>query len=285
MKKVQALILAVLILVMMTACAMRSSPVEPVQTDNSADTPAGIIGKLFAFGDAGLTLFLAGKGAWQTYSINDWYAGRFQVLLDSYEWTKLDRPGTEPSAYWLTAKSADETASITFWADSGAGMVQFSDGTSSAYWKASSGKNGAGSIAEDVRWEYDNLDVDCSRIFFPLNGTAQEAAEYFVHNAYGEHMAHLEPGNIYGFGDYEVMDWAVREVSAGGNACVGYFKYAFVPWDFNSPGIWAGNTSEGSGEYEGKLTCYREFVLQLQEDGNWHCTGLGTGGYTLPEQS
>ena len=65
--------------------------------------------------------------------------------------------------------------------------------------------------------------------------------------------------------------------------CVGYFNYAFVPLDFNSPGIWAGNTSEGSGKYEGKLMCYREFVLQLQEDGNWHCTGLGTGGYTLPE--
>ena len=44
-----------------------------------------------------------------------------------------------------------------------------------------------------------------------------------------------------------------------------------------------GNTENGTGEYEGMLTAGREFILQRQDDGYWHCKGFGTGGYTLPE--
>ncbi len=131
--------------------------------------------------------------------------------------------------------------------------------------------------------EYDNLDVDVSRISFNVEGGAQEAAEYFVYSAYSDHMTSLAPGSIYGMSDYAVVQWQVREISETGDAVVGSFEYAFTPWDLNSPGIWAGNTAEGTGEFEGKLTCYREFVLQQQENGSWHCIGLGTGGYKLPE--
>ena len=96
-------------------------------------------------------------------------------------------------------------------------------------------------------------------------------------------MATLAPGNMYDMDDYEVIRWEVREVSEQGDAVVGSFECAFTPWDADSPGIWAGNTGMGTGEYEGKLTYQREFVLQKQEDGLWHCVGLGTGGYSLPE--
>ena len=244
-------------------------------------TPAGCVDRLFASGDVSLTLNLAGEGAQRTYPANDWYAGRFKVLLDGYRWTKLQMPSTEPSAYWLTAVSADGTATMRFWSDSGAGSVQFSDGNASYFWSAAPAEEQNESIAKDVRMEYDNLDVDASRISFTVEGGAREAADYFVHNAYGEHMSSLAPGNMYGIGEYEVVRWEVREVSEASDAVVGSFEYAFIPWDMNSPGIWAGNTSAGTGEQEGKLTCYREFLLQLQDDGCWHCIGLGTGGYTL----
>lgn len=162
-------------------------------------------------------------------------------------------------------------------------MVQYSDGDAASFWRASPKYDHSGSIAEDIRREYDNLDVDASRISFCVEGGAQEAAEYFVRSAYGDHMTSLAPGSIYGMSDYQVVQWEVREISEAGDAVVGSFQYAFSPWNLNSPGIWAGNTAEGSGDYEGKLTCYREFVLQRQEDGSWHCIGLGTGGYSLPE--
>ena len=246
-------------------------------------TPADYVDRLFASGDILLTLNLSGDGVQRSYPANDWYAGRFKVLLSGYSWTMLPMPSTEPSDYWLTAVSANGAETMKFWSDSGAGMVQYSDTSASFFWSAAPAEEQNISIAEDIRMEYDNLDADSSRISFLTEGTAEEAADYFVHSAYGDHMTTLEPGSIYGISEYEVIDWAVREVNKTGDAVVGSFEYAFVPWDMNSPGIWAGNTGEGTGEYEGKLTCYREFVLQKQEDGSWHCIGLGTGGYSLPE--
>ncbi len=247
-------------------------------------TPADLVDSLFASGDITLTLYLANDGECNTYLANEWYSGRFTVLLNCYNWTKLEMPSTEPSEFWLAAASADGTVKMTFWYDGTGGMVQYSDESTTSFWRASPKYDHSESIARDIRMEYDNLDVDSSRISFSIEGTAEDAAYYFVHTAFSEHMTALEPGSIYGISDYGVVRWTVRETSENGDAVVGSFEYAFTPWDFNSPGIWAGNTAEGTGDYEGKLTCYREFVLQRQEDGSWHCTGLGTGGYTLPEQ-
>lgn len=248
-------------------------------------SPADVVSSLFdSGGSVELTLHLANDGAYNTYSASDWYAGRFEVLLNGYEWTELEMPSTEPSDFWLTAISLDGEQNMTFWSDGDAGTVQYSDGSGAIYyWSASPLDDFSVSIAEDIRAEYDNLDVDYSRISFSLSGSAEDAADYFVHSAYGSHMTNLAPGNMYGVSDYEVVNWEVREVSGDGDAVVGWFECAVIPWDMDSPGIWAGNTGEGTGEYEGWLTYYREFVLQKQEDGYWHCIGLGTGGYTLPE--
>lgn len=251
--------------------------------DEAEDTPAACVDALFASGDITLTLYLADDGAHNTYPANEWYSDRFKVLLNCYKWAKLEMPSTEPSEFWLTAASADGTAKMTFWSDSGAGMVQYYDGNTTSFWGASPKNDYSASIAGDIRMEYDNLDVDASRISFNVEGGAQEAAEYFVYSAYRDHMTSLAPGSIYGMSDYAVVQWQVREISETGDAVVGSFEYAFTPWDLNSPGIWAGNTAEGTGEFEGKLTCYREFVLQQQENGSWYCIGLGTGGYKLPE--
>jgi hypothetical protein len=32
------------------------------------------------------------------------------------------------------------------------------------------------------------------------------------------------------------------------------------------------------------LTAYRQVVLEKQDDGYWHCIGMGTGGYRLPDR-
>lgn len=246
-------------------------------------SPTAAIDGLFSSGDIELTLYLDNDGAYNTYSAGEWYSGRFKVLLGGYEWTELEMPLTEPSDFWLTAASANGATSMTFWSNSGAGMVQYREGDTTTFWSALPAYDYTVSIAEDIRAEYDNLDVDYARISFYLDGSAEEAAETFVHSAYGSHMMSLAPGNMYGMSDYDVVKWEVREVSADGDAVVGWFECAFTPWDFDSPGIWAGNTAEGTEEYEGKLTFYREFVLQRQEDGYWHCIGFGTGGYSLPE--
>lgn len=244
-------------------------------------TPANNIDSLFASGDVLLTLELADGGEYKTYPAGEWYADRLENLMKNYIWTELDVPSEESGEFHLTAVSQDGTKSMTFLDDEGAGIVQYSDGDITTCYLASTEYDGK-SIAWDVRRDYDNLDVDCSRIVFSLDGSAEEAADYFVHSAYGSHMMSLAPENQFGISDYEVVEWEVLDVSEAGDAVLGSFEYAFIPWDYNSAGIWAGNTSEGTGEYEGKLTKYHEFVLQHKEDGYWHCIDLGTGGSILP---
>jgi hypothetical protein len=70
-------------------------------------------------------------------------------------------------------------------------------------------------------------------------------------------MTTLAPGNMYGMSDYDVVQWEVREVSTDGDAVAESLECAFTPWNLNSPSIWAGNTAEGTGEYEGKLIFYQ----------------------------
>ncbi len=250
---------------------------------STATSPADFVDELFASGDVGLTLYLANEGAQNTCPAGEWYAGRFKVLMSCYEWTSLPMPLPEPSLFWLTAVSADGTESMTFWANGGAGMVQYEDGSEPRFWSAKAADGSGGSIANDVRFEFYNLEVDHSRISFSLDGSAEDAADFFVHNAYGSHMMSLSSGSAYGMSDYEVIEWNVLRVSETDDAVVGMFQCAFTPQDFDSPAIWAGNTDYGTGQYQGKLTWSREFVLQKQDDGCWHCIDLGTGGAALPE--
>jgi len=261
----------------------RTEDTTQVQTQASF-TPATAIYELFdAAGDMTVTLHLANEGACNAYTVTDrWYAERFEVLMMSYEWTEIEMPGTVPSEYWLTAESSNGLNKMTFWSGD-AGMIQYDNGSTTTYWLATPLYESSDSIAYSIRRDYDNLDVDHSRIKFYLSGNAEKAASSFVHTAFGSHLLSLMPGNWYSITEYEVVDWDVREISEDGTAVVGWFEYAFIPEDMQSPGIWAGNTDNGTGEYEGMLTAYREFVLQKQDDGYWHCIGLGTGGYTLPE--
>ena len=258
---------------------------EPVNGEaNASMEPAAAIYTLFdAAGDMTVTLHLANEGACSAYTVTDrWYAERFAVLTKDYTWTRIEMPQTAPSEYWITAESSDGIHKMTFWSGD-AGMIQYDNGSTGTYWLATPLHEGLGSIAYGIRREYDNLDADHSRIRFYLSGSAEEAASAFVHTAFGSHLMSLMPGNMYSITDYEVVDWEIRDIRADDTAVVGWFQYAFIPEDPQSSGIWAGNTTHGTGEYAGMLTAYREFVLQKQDDGYWHCTGLGTGGYTLPE--
>lgn len=59
-------------------------------------------------------------------------------------------------------------------------------------------------------------------------------------------------------------------------------KMVFRPED-PSDGYWmAGNTKEGTGEYEGYLTAYRMIQADLV-DGEWTVTDSGTGGFPTQE--
>ncbi|MBO2527382.1 MAG: hypothetical protein CW335_04270 [Clostridiales bacterium] len=243
--------------------------------------PTVSIRSLAESGDISLTLYLADEGAWNTYtSDGQYFSASVHNALCALNWTRVEAPSTEPSDYWLTAVSADGTKSMTFRADSGWGTVEYSDGNTVSVWSAEAPSLDYEyycPIADSVRRLYDGMDADYERISFHFDGTPTEAAYFFVNTAFGEHMHTLEPGNGYGADDYEVTRWSVRKISEDGKTVEGGFECAFVPWNAESGEIWAGNTYEGTDQYAGKLIFYRTFALELQDDGNWHCIGLGTG--------
>lgn len=251
--------------------------VQPDSTAASApdSTPGAYVDRLFSSGGTTITLDTS-DGAGRSYPF-DALAGRLAVLLDSYSWTALDQTAPASGDFRLTIRAGDGTAEMTFFPDQGAGSVSYTDGDTACSWSAASPDGADRSITADVRLEYDSLEVDVTQLSFPLDGTAEEAAEYFVSTVFGSHLTALTPGNSYGVDDYEVVKWEVLEVSADGNGVRGSFVCAFTPWDADSSGLWAGNTQAGTGAYEGKLTFYREFVLQRQEDGSWRCSVFGTG--------
>lgn len=243
--------------------------------------PTVSIRSLAESGDISLTLYLADEGAWNTYtSDGQYFSASVHNALCALNWTRVEAPSTEPSDYWLTAVSADGTKSMTFRADSGWGTVEYSDGNTVSVWSAEAPSPDYEyycPIADSVRRLYDGMDADYERISFHFDGTPTEVAYYFVNTAFGEHMHSFEPRNGYGADDYEVMCWSVRKISEDGKTVEGSFECAFVPWDAEAGEIWAGNTYEGTGKYAGKLVFSRTFALELQDDGNWHCIGLGTG--------
>ncbi|MDL2273753.1 M56 family metallopeptidase [Oscillospiraceae bacterium OttesenSCG-928-G22] len=239
--------------------------------------------------DIGLTI---GTDAFNTYTVTDrYYADRLNVLMSSYDWSLLDRlhPVKMSDDYWaeapyyITLESVDTNAqqSLVFFADSN--LVLFRRGDVDGWYELAYKHDGDSSIAADIRGEYDNQDVSYRRIMFYTNSAPETAASLFINEIYGKHLLGLAPGGLYSITDYELVDWELREVSEDETALVGWFEYAVIPENIDSPGLWAGNTGMGEGEYEGWLTMYREFVLQKQDDGYWHCIDFGTGGASLPD--
>ncbi len=268
-------------IVLLTACAASQGGKEP--SDGTQSSAADISGNaMYRLFDAGKSLNVGldiGGKTYNTYTTDSrWYAERFVSLMSNFSWDETEKPSTDSSGYRLTVSSANSSSYYTFWPGGDADTVQYTSDNMTTYWLVT-----PSGLAKAMRAEYDNLDVDCARIFFDETGETEKVAETFVGVLYADHLLSLAPGGIYSITDYDVLDWGVSEVSENKAAIVGWVKFAVVPEDYNSNGMWAGNTVEGTGKYEGWLVMSREFVLQKQADGYWHCIGLGTGGASLPE--
>ena len=127
-----------------------------------------------------------------------------------------------------------------------------------------------------------DTETEVAALRFSSEGGAEAAAQLFAEEIYKQRcMAALGEGAI---ADYRNISWNVMEISADETVLVGWMEYALIPKENVDSSYWrAGNTEEGEGELEGWLVMGRQFVLEQQEDGDWLCTELGTGGYRLPE--
>lgn len=263
------------------------SPTPPAEGQSAAD--AGVEDAICGIFDAGgsmdIGLTIAGDGAYETYTVTRRaYAVMSSALAGNYAWTETDAPGTAPSVFWVTFSSADGTASMSFWQGGDPETVQYTCGGETTYWFASPKTEDGAGIAEVMRTFYDDLTLDYTKIAFTSDGSAEDTAALFAREIYGSHILSVAPGGLSSITDYEAIDWAVTEVSEDGDAILGWFKFAILPEDYDFTPFWAGSAVAGEGEYEGWIIKDLEFVLQKRDDGLWRCTGLGTGGYTLPDK-
>lgn len=210
------------------------------------------------------------------YAADD-MTGRLCNDLSQYTWVAGSVDDTDCSSIEFTIPNSWEN--ITFY-DLGNGVLSINGVGESGVFVAET--DGAGpSLFQILRGCYDNAEVgQLNTVTFSAEN-AQAAAERFAEEIYKEHLLGLTHGSLYAITDYDVVQWGTLQERDDGNAIVISLEYAIIPEDWNSSGIWAGNTRAGADEWEGWALVGRE--IGLEKSGSmWHCYSIGTGGVQLP---
>ena len=217
---------------------------------------------------------------------DSYYPGRLDYVLSQFSWEQTQAPQAQPDCSWLSLSDPEGSCSLTYYDSGDPGLLCLRDGGEESYWTAGKSQNedfSAVSLWHVLRAESDNLELSAGAAPFSA-ADATDAAAYFAETAYGEMMLGLTPGSTYEITQYQLMERAdYLLISEDGRAVVGGMTYGVKPVDYAGTDLWAGNTRGGEGEYQGWLVMERQFCLQRQEDGLWHCVEMGTGGVGLPE--
>jgi hypothetical protein len=206
-------------------------------------------------------------------------------VIDDFEYTKIIKPDTENRKFSITLTSADGIKAMSFLKGE-QDIVMYDDGKSIRYWSATlvADENPSWLTLADILYRhYVNFITDDSSIAFASSGGAREAADLFAHKIYKEQEFDRVPPGGLSVENYEVVDLRVDDISDDGKKVLGWMQYAILPTDINVHMLEAGSPIYGEGKYEGWLFISSQFVLQKQEDGLWHCIGMGYGWSSLSD--
>lgn len=254
--------------------------VESSQPGSSASpaAPEEMMELLDLLEELDITLHTAEQGQRNTYSM-DHYDIKFgrSILGDYYHWTKLSAEPEVDSQYWLTIGNGEASLTL-FHGDEG--LARYEDGAVTLWWTAEKISDSALLPAAELRRSlYDGKELNMVGLTVAAH-SPEQAAEKFVFETYRDHRMNVSPGNIQEITDYTVVNWKINEIGVDGDAVVVSFSYAFLPARDMSYFI-VGNFREGTGQYAGWGILGWEVLLELREDGLWHCAVNGTGGITL----
>lgn len=249
-----------------------------------------MLAELFAVGgciDIGLSV--PGKDReYPVYSSTDF--NFYGFLVSCCEWTPVE-PDEAMKTLWQTAPycvslaASDGSIRFTFFGGGDTAVYQ-ANGEETWYTLKYVADNALlRPLAADLRYEYDCLSVTAESSDFAFDGGAEAAAEHFVREAYAERLLARAPGGLFSVKNYQVIEWAVDQVSEDGTAVTGSFRCALEPEFYDSFVFRAGsvNAMDGTDEYEGWLLMTYTFVLQEQGGGLWRCLDIGTERMSLPE--
>ena len=228
---------------------------------------------LLSSGDPSITLYLKDNGEYGPVAVDEWHTQYLTSDLDNYTWIEMEKTPEEQCDYQVVVTSNDGTKRVTFRPDGVWGAVEYNDGNTTTYWRASASAD-TESVAKLMRRSYDFSETG-KPITFYVDGSAEEAAEYFAEHAFGEYMLSFAPGGVFTNIEYYTISWEVTAVSEDDKSVTGFVYYAFMTEDGEFHG--GGNATKGSGEHEGMYTASQSFSLRKEDDGYWLCCGRGTG--------
>ena len=231
-----------------------------------------------------IRLSIRGKGEYEAMTFDEeHYRDAYITWMGGYIWqpTTADAALYETAGYHITIAAVNGSIRFVFFEGTDTVLHCTPEGDT---WYALTRNDGqeptpdlAGALTEFMRFEYDGAKISATRAFFACDGSAEQVAERFVSEVYGELLLNGTPGGTYTATDYEVIDWKVSSVSEDGRLISGWYEFAVRPEDYEHTSLWAGNSVPGTGKYEGWLCAFRYFDLEKLGDGVWHCTGIGTG--------
>lgn len=183
--------------------------------------------------------------------------------------TAIGRPVEDPTGLgrydnWLVLTAGDGDASLTVYVGNRDMVCMEEYGHREFYRDESS------SLARPLRRIFDTLEYAASqvRLLPPLPGAAVALRE-FASAAYPQQRQNLAPGSIYGFRDYDLLDYDV--VESTDTTLTGTIVYAALPDAADSPILEEGTLMDES-PYEGYVLITETVHMELREDGFWYRT-------------
>lgn len=205
-----------------------------------------------------------------------WYAERYGMALDGFTWAPADSgdvPTGGAAEYELELRSEDGSYALRLFAGSNIVLI---NGTAAFAATQEGGK--AADVAAAIRSEYDSTEISFEDVAFESEETDPEMLARLAVAAYGGKLLSASPGSVYEITGFELLDGGVLFDDPESGNMVGFWcKLAVKPVVYDG-GWMIGNAEDGTGEYEGWLTTYREIRIDRDESGVWHITDMGTGG-------
>ena len=221
---------------------------------------------------------------------NQYVLEHLAVLMREFEWKRADEvPEVKESKVFKFA-SSDGMKVLTIRAEGNLNIAEYDDGTAYCCWSAPQKKMSFSekmtdprTLADLFRHDYDLLEADATKICFSLDGNAEDAVRYFTEEAFPEARRSLHPENEAAIVDYRNASYVIDRIAEDGKSVIGSFWYEFTYRCPRSAGSthYDSITEEGidTSKYEGWQEGGWTFLLELQEDGYWHCAGIGTGPF------
>lgn len=229
---------------------------------------------VYNYGGMELVLYRPGRAGSDAIKCSDiYYADLLSYYLSCYDWKQTDKPDIADSDYRIAVDSVYGNERMVVY-EGGTGIAEYFDGEQTTYWQAVPQYEGMTSVAEDIRLEFDKLEVASVIGSSIYSDTNMHAAKGFIRAVYSQNMILLSYGNIYKIRNFELIDFNIIESDAG-KSITACFEYAFTPHSsVDVSKLIDRGVKKSDGEYEGRYISRMMFELENMGDDEWRCTGL-----------